>query len=73
MCDKAVPEDEGYLPEDVSDSPDSNWRLKWPPPACFRDCLQCGKSNTNPFFQYCYKCFKVSNWKYLTKKIKAYH
>lgn len=61
MCDLAVPDDEGYLP-DLSDSAaDSNWRLKWPTPACFQNCLQCGKTNPNPFFQYCHVCFRVSN------------
>jgi len=30
-------------------------------PACFRKCLQCGEENSNPYYQFCFICFRVSN------------
>ncbi|KAF0757715.1 E3 ubiquitin-protein ligase Mdm2-like [Aphis craccivora] len=32
--------------------------INLPPPACFPKCLQCLKENENPYFQFCYTCFR---------------
>ncbi|VVC36879.1 Zinc finger, RING/FYVE/PHD-type [Cinara cedri] len=49
--------DNGYLPDDT----DIQGAIKCtnlPPPACFQTCLQCRKENPNPYFQYCFICFR---------------
>ncbi|XP_060847153.1 LOW QUALITY PROTEIN: E3 ubiquitin-protein ligase Mdm2-like [Rhopalosiphum padi] len=49
-------------------------------PACFRKCLQCGEENSNPYYQFCFICFryrkeffkkrpKPKNIKKLNKKV----
>lgn len=62
MCDtqSQIKSDPGYLPDD-HDNEVSVPKTKLPPPACFKTCLQCLKENSNPYFQYCHTCFKVSN------------
>uniref|UniRef100_A0A2S2Q676 Uncharacterized protein n=1 Tax=Sipha flava TaxID=143950 RepID=A0A2S2Q676_9HEMI len=60
VCDIPILDsDIGYLPDD-SDTKLSLQKNKWPTPACFKKCLQCLKENSNPYFQYCFTCFKVS-------------
>uniref|UniRef100_A0A2S2NP85 Uncharacterized protein n=2 Tax=Schizaphis graminum TaxID=13262 RepID=A0A2S2NP85_SCHGA len=58
-CDKSTLDDKGYFPDD-SDVTLTSSKTKVPPPACFKICLQCKKDNPNPYFQYCYVCFRVS-------------
>ncbi|XP_025424895.1 E3 ubiquitin-protein ligase Mdm2-like isoform X2 [Sipha flava] len=58
VCDIPILDsDIGYLPDD-SDTKLSLQKNKWPTPACFKKCLQCLKENSNPYFQYCFTCFK---------------
>lgn len=52
---------DGYSPEDKDIQGTIKKTHAIPPPACFRTCLQCGKENPNPYFQYCFKCYRVSN------------
>ncbi|XP_025410147.1 uncharacterized protein LOC112683357 isoform X2 [Sipha flava] len=49
--------DNGYLPEDSIDIKLSTPETKVLYP-CFKTCLMCKKNNTNPFFQFCNKCFR---------------
>lgn len=49
--------DNGYNPEDT-DGRVNTPKTDLPPPACFKTCLQCRKENPNPYFQYCFVCFR---------------
>ncbi|KAL4127250.1 hypothetical protein QTP88_011429 [Uroleucon formosanum] len=53
-CDDTIPD--GYCPEDTDGRVTPKTDL--PPPACFKTCLQCRKENPNPYFQYCFVCFR---------------
>ncbi|XP_022175656.1 E3 ubiquitin-protein ligase Mdm2-like isoform X2 [Myzus persicae] len=58
-CDKTLlGTDHGYLPDDTDVCQVSNPKTDLPPPACFQQCLQCRKENPNPYFQYCFVCFR---------------
>ncbi|XP_060844266.1 protein Mdm4-like isoform X4 [Rhopalosiphum padi] len=56
-CDKTILDDKGYFPDD-SDVTLTTSKTNAPPPACFKICLQCKKENSNPYFQYCFVCFR---------------
>lgn len=62
MSDKILSSDNGYLRDDSDVQITKATRLKTNLnlPARFKTCVQCQKENTNPYFQYCSKCFKVS-------------
>ncbi|XP_060859946.1 protein Mdm4-like [Metopolophium dirhodum] len=49
--------DNGYNPDDT-DGRVTTPKTDLPPPACFKTCLQCRKENPNPYFQYCFVCFR---------------
>lgn len=51
--------DNGYLADETDNSVVKS-QSNLPPPACFKTCLQCRKENPNPYFQFCYLCFRVS-------------
>ncbi|XP_025192309.1 protein Mdm4-like [Melanaphis sacchari] len=55
-CDK-IDTENGYLPDDTDVQVTSS-KTHLPPPACFKTCLQCRKENPNPYFQYCFVCFR---------------
>lgn len=67
--------DNGYSPDDT----EGGIQLSTPGTKelypCFKTCLMCKANNTNPYFQYCHKCFRVSNYRvdkdffYLKKNI----
>lgn len=54
--------DNGYLPSnsDVQVTKATIPKTNLPLPARFKTCVQCRKQNSNPYFQYCCQCFKVS-------------
>ncbi|VVC25445.1 Zinc finger, RING-type,Zinc finger, RING/FYVE/PHD-type [Cinara cedri] len=45
-----------YFPEDTDGIPETSLDLL--PPFCFKNCLQCRKENDNPYFQFCFSCYK---------------
>lgn len=51
--------DNGYTPEDILDDTQSSFSDK-NVLAYFKICLQCKEKNSNPSFQFCNKCFRVS-------------
>ncbi|XP_050428015.1 E3 ubiquitin-protein ligase Mdm2-like isoform X2 [Adelges cooleyi] len=55
--DPLLKSDNSYFP-DETDVQNVDSKSNLPPPACFKTCLKCKKQNPNPYFQYCYKCFR---------------
>lgn len=56
--DKTILTDNGYCADDTDGQIASSSKTTLPPPACFKNCLQCHNKNPNPYFQYCFVCFR---------------
>ncbi|XP_016656910.1 uncharacterized protein LOC100162540 isoform X2 [Acyrthosiphon pisum] len=56
-CDDTL-QDNGYNPDCIDTDGRVTPKTELPPPACFKTCLQCRKENPNPYFQYCFVCFR---------------